>query len=62
MKPSTYTANLIASANGNNVSKNALEGAPANLHGVKAHNSVSVTERPHILMRRANRWSRRANH
>lgn len=62
MKNSNQTANPAAPALGNDVSKNAMEGAPANLHGVKAHNSVSVTERPHILMRRANRWSRRANH
>ena len=40
--------------------ENLLEGVPTDLPKIKA--SVSNTPRPHILARRAARWSRRAAH
>ena len=43
-------------------SANMLEGAPHGVAKIKTGASVSITERPHILTRRAARWARRAAH
>lgn len=40
-------------------SSNVQEGAPAGYASVKASTDTSITERPHILTRRAARWNRR---
>lgn len=62
MKTNIHTASTVHSNFGAEASKNVMEGAPSGLAGIKAQNSVSVTERPHILLRRTARWARRANH